>query len=125
MASRHFKIIFLILTVYMIFMLCFYMVGGNDLRNKDESILMIEGDEILAELNNITQIEQIFTSRLDVIEKISLKLVTLGRVNSGVIHVQLWDKQENILLEHLKMESSLLQDGTDYEWEFNEPVTGA
>lgn len=105
--------------------IAFYFLAGNQIRYTEASVSMIEGEDILAELNNITDIEQPFISQLDILHKISLKLVTLGRTNQGIIEVQLLDTENNLVIDALKIDASLLQDGTYYEWVLQNDIENA
>ena len=105
--------------------IAFYFLAASQIRYAEKAIPMIEGEDILAELNNITDIEQPFVSQIDILEKISLKFVNLGRMNQGIIKVQLMDVDDNLITDELEIEAALLQDGTYYEWVLKNNIENA
>ncbi len=110
------KISALILAGYTALVIVFFFLAGEQIHDKEKALPMVEGEEILAELNNITDIRQDFVSETDRIDKLSLKLVTLGRVNQGIVTLRLINQEDGQTVDELLMETSLLQDGTYYVW---------
>lgn len=125
MIFRKIKIFSILIASFIIVAIGFYFVADEQLHWREKNVPMIEGEEILAELNNVTTIEQQFVSSIDNIEKLSLKLVTLGRTNSGIVTVELIDCSTGKVLDAKLIESSLLVDGTYYEWVLNNRIEQA
>lgn len=125
MGKKEFKLGVIIPLGMLLILLLFYILANNQIKYTEKSTSMIDGGEILAELNNITEIEQTFNANMDFIDKISLKITTLGRSNEGIVTVQLIDRQTNRIMDEIEIETSLLQDGTYYEWKLNNEVENA
>ena len=100
----------------------FYFVGGDEIKYRKSSTEMAEANGVLQEIAEGVVIQQNMTIESDILEKMSIRMATYVRKNSGILTLSLIDSQSGVLLEQHEVDVSLLQGDTLYEWRFTEPL---
>lgn len=114
-----------VLFLYVFLAAAFYLLGGREIRMKNDFTEMPGISGALDEISEGTVIEQKFVSNMDEITKFTFQVATYARPNRGYVVVNLIDDAKQIKQEELVMDASLLQDNSLYEWELEDPVDDA
>lgn len=109
-------LIFLFLGVFL------YFVGGDELKYQTISTEMEDASSVLPEISEGVEVRQNLIIENDILEKISIRMATYARTNTGILTLSLVDKKSGEALEQHQVDVSLLPGDTLYEWEFEEPL---
>ena len=89
------KIFAIILTVYTVFAVSLYFLGGNQLKYKgsNKNILMPEADSATEEIINGRYISQKFVNTVENIEEIAIVFTKFYREGEGMVNIDLYDDE--------------------------------
>ncbi|MCD8225170.1 MAG: ABC transporter permease [Clostridiales bacterium] len=117
--------VFRLLLFYFILAFAFWAIGDIQIRTREMYADMPAADSVVGEITAGTVIEQTFVSGYDSIEKFTLCVATYARSNRGILTVALLENQTQEQLAELRMDASLLEDNSYYEWPLETPLVSA
>ena len=115
MKDKKIRLIGKILILYFLIAIIFRYVGGEQLDFKYVVSEMPQPTGIVEELAEGKTVVQSFTVETETLDTIDVKFMTYGRENSGMIRLQLFDENENIVAEY-QDDVKLLTDDENYKW---------
>ena len=89
------KIFVIIMTIYTVFAVSLYYLGGNQLKYKgsNKNILMPEADSVTDEIINGRYIYQKFINTVENIEEIAIVFTKFYREGNGKVNIDLYDSE--------------------------------
>lgn len=125
MEKRIFKIYSILLIVFLLLALVFYLIGGEQIKVREEASQDFTPAGVLQEVSEGTVINQTFTVHTHTLEKITFLIGTYNRKNSGIWEAVISDEATGEILETTLIDTSLLTGDTYYEWPLTAPVQKA
>lgn len=113
-----------VITLFWVFIICFYYVSGEEFRTKlyrEENTI---GDIAAGELLKDYTIEQSFISPYEDITGLFIYTGTYDRTNTGTVRFRLLDDRQNILCEKLA-DVGDLPNNSEYRIDFNKLIKNA
>lgn len=127
------RIALTIIAVYVVLMVAFYFIAGDQLKYRASrgNIDMVEADSSPVELREGIVVEQNFFAPIQCLQSVSVQLGTFYRSNSGVITLELYNKQDGVVLMSGIFSASDIKEGqrvtisaeTPIERLYNVPLT--
>lgn len=111
----------LVLTIYVVLVLAFYWVAGDQLRFRDEKTDAIHAAEPIGELVQGMEIRQPFTAQADEILSVDMLLSTYARENTARVAVEIVD-YEGLVLAHTELNGGDIEDNAVRTISFVQPV---
>lgn len=120
------KISIVLSIIYVIIGISFYFIGGEQLKfgKSDESIAYEKSTEPINQITSNIKVEQKFSVHADMIEKITIRLATYGRQNSGNLFIKLINLDDNYEILNQTVDASKVEDGKDFDLDIAERITG-
>lgn len=125
MEKRIFKIYSVLLIVFLSLALLFYLIGGEQIKVREEASPDLTPAGTLQEISEGTVINQTFTVQTHTLEKVTFLIGTYDRKNSGILEAAIIDEATGEILETTFIDTSLLSNDTYYEWPLTTPVQEA
>ena len=125
MKKRIFKIYSVLLIVFLFLALLFYLIGGEQIKVREEASPDLAPAGVLQEISEGTVISQTFTVQTHTLDKVTFLIGTYDRKNSGILEAAIIDEATGEIWETAFIDASLLPNDTYYEWPLTTPVQGA
>ena len=111
---------------YVLFVLLFYFLAGDQLHLResrgDLSLPTAESGTVELATGNV--VEQIFTAKIQRLEKISVQWGTYYRPNTGTVVMELYDTRTNTMLMSQQFDAAAIVEGGLTEMTAEEPIEG-
>ena len=111
---------------YGLFILLFYFLAGDQLHLResrgDLSLPAAESGTVELAAGNV--VEQIFTAKIQRLERISVQWGTYYRPNAGTVVMELYDTRTNTLLMSQQFDAAAIAEGGLTEMTAEEPIEG-
>lgn len=111
--------------VYIVFFLVaavFYFVAGEQIQVKHTVSPEVTPDGIVGELNEGIVVEQEFVCTQKQLEQINLKFTNYMRENSGIVSLQLKDKESGEILRQTEINAAEISQDEEFVWQMNPVV---
>lgn len=120
------KIVAIILAAYVLFVVAFFFLCGNQLRLRASrgNTEMPTANSATAELAAGTVIEQQFKAKIQRLDTISIIWGSYYRANSGTVSVELWNTATNELLMSQQLEAAGIEEGGKTSMTAEAPIEG-
>lgn len=115
------KICGVILACYVILVVGFFLIAGEQLHYRDNETDMVVNSAPIGEITADIELRQRFTAGGDEIKGVSLLLSTYGRVNTGHLTVRIQDEVGEVLTEE-QIETEGLTDNSLFSLNFTVPA---
>lgn len=106
------QINFWVISIYLLIVVGFYYIGGEQIRYKGIVSEKLEPQSIVGEIQANTVVRQEFTSIMDEIQQIQIIFATFGRENNDVITIAVGDADTNKILVQQSYETTYLEDNS-------------
>ena len=110
------------LVAYLIIVVLFYWVGGDQLRFRDSQTDMLTPSGVINEITSDTTIEQRITVDGDSLLAVNFFGATYARQNTGVLHIDVCDLSGQVLASQ-DVDVSQLQDNAEFSVVFSNPIS--
>lgn len=100
----------------------FFLVGGDEIKYQSYFTEMAAANGVLQEISDDVEIQQHITLEKDILQKVSIRMATYARENTGILTLSLVDAESGIILDEHQVDVSLLPGDTLYEWEIDHPL---
>lgn len=109
------------MAVYLITMVAFYFIAGNDFRQGEKTTEMVGVSATTGELLAGDTLSQVFAAQSDTVESVTVHGATYGRSNSDELTFALLDESGEKLTS-ATLETNGLADNSDWTVTFSEPA---
>ena len=109
------------LIAYIIFVILFYLIGGEQLHFRHEQSDMLTPSGVIGEITSDKVLEQEIVVNGDYLTSIKLMGATYARQNTGLLHVSVCDLSD-MELAKFDYDVSQMQDNAEFSITFQEPV---
>lgn len=111
---------------YVLFVLLFYFLAGEQLHLRESrgnlSLPAAESGTVELAAGNV--VEQIFTAKIQRLERVSVQWGTYYRPNAGTVVMELYDTRTNTLLMSQRIDAMAIVEGGLTEMTAEEPIEG-
>ncbi len=110
------------LAAYIVVMLLFYFIGGEQLHYRYSETDMLSPSGVVGEITSDVVLEQKLSVNGDMLLGINLVGATYARQNTGTLHIEICELNDKVLYAQ-DIDVSKMQDNAEFSVMFNEPIS--